>query len=183
MIKLLSKFIFSILGWRIISKYPYPKKCVIIAAPHTSNWDFFYGRCYAYIVGIKPYYLIKSELFVPVIGWLLKVNGGIPVYRSSTNNFVDQAAKKFQKRDNFILGMSPEGTRKRVERWKSGFYYIALKAQVPIIFVKIDYKTKEVGVFNQLQPSGDYKKDLLFIKEQFSSVSAKIPENYNTDIK
>ena len=94
MMRLVSKLIFRILGWSVIGHTNYPRKSLIIAAPHTSNWDFLFGRCYAYIVGFSPKYLIKSELFLPILGKLIKINGGIPVYRDSNNNLVEQISKK-----------------------------------------------------------------------------------------
>ena len=99
------------MGWQAIGTFDYPKKCVIIAAPHTSNWDFLIGRCYGYISGINPKYLIKSSFFVPVLGALFKWNGGIPVYRNSRNNLVDQIVERFHSSETFRLGIAPEGTR------------------------------------------------------------------------
>jgi len=180
--KVLSKIIFKFMGWKVVGNSTYPDKCLVIAAPHTSNWDFLIGRCYAYIIGVVPKYLIKSELFVPVIGTLLKWNGGLAVYRNSNNNVVDQIVEKYKSSDKFILGISPEGTRKRVKKWKTGFYHIASKANVPILLLKLDYKNKEIGIFNQFLPSGNAKKDMLFIQEQYANSKGKLPENYNSTI-
>ena len=93
--RLLSKLLFKLNGWKVIGIETYPAKCLIISAPHTSNWDFLIGRCYAYIIGIQPKYLIKGELFLPVLSALLKWNGGIPVYRKENKNVVDQVCKMF----------------------------------------------------------------------------------------
>ena len=112
MFRLISLLIFKINGWKVDDTISYPKKCIIIAAPHTSNWDFLIGRCYGYIQKIYPKYLIKSELFVPIIGTILRLNGGIPVYRKKKNNVVDQVVDKFEKSEIFRLGIAPEGTRK-----------------------------------------------------------------------
>ena len=103
-----------------------PKKCLVIAAPHTSNWDFLIGRCYAYIIGIVPKYLMKSELFLPIIGNLFKWNGGIPVYRDSNNNIVDQISEIYNFSEDFILGISPEGTRKELKNGKQDFIILRL---------------------------------------------------------
>ena len=102
--KLFSKFIFWIFGWKVVDTQKYPKKCLVIAAPHTSNWDFLIGRCYAYVIGIEPKYLIKSELFLPILGNFFKWNGGIPVYRDSKNNVVDQISEIYKSSEDFILG-------------------------------------------------------------------------------
>ena len=180
--KILSKIIFLILGWKVIGPHKYPKKCVIIGAPHTSNWDFFIGRCYGYIIGIYPKYLIKSTLFVPILGYLIRLNGGIPVNRESKNNMVEQLIEKFNKFDSFMLGLSPEGTRSRVNKWKTGFYHIAYKSNVPIVLVGIDFKYKKIGVINTFLPSGNLNEDMLFIQDQFKGFHAKIPQNYNPKI-
>ena len=177
--RILSRIIFWIIGWKAIGTFDYPTKCIIIAAPHTSNWDFFIGRCYGYISGIYPKYLIKSSLFFPVLGTLLKWNGGIPVYRDSSNNLVDQTVDRFNSLDSFKLGIAPEGTRSRVQKWKTGFYHIAYKANVPVVLVALDFKKKEVGVVNSLNPTGDINKDMIFIQNQFKDVKGKIPENFN----
>ncbi len=105
--KILSKFIFWIMGWEVIGSLNYPKKCIVIAAPHTSNWDFLIGRCYGYICGITPKYLIKSSFFVPVLGAFFKWNGGIPVYRNKKQNVVEQLEERFNSTDDLILGIAP----------------------------------------------------------------------------
>ncbi|MEE2930994.1 MAG: 1-acyl-sn-glycerol-3-phosphate acyltransferase [Bacteroidota bacterium] len=180
--KLISKIIFSLLGWEIITSSYFPEKCIIVAAPHTSNWDFLFGRCFSYIVDIKPKYLAKSQLFIPVLGYLLKLNGGVPVYRDSKNDIVQQMVSLFQKHKKFILGIAPEGTRSKVEKWKTGFYYIALEAKVPIILTGIDYKKKVIGVIGKLIPTGDFNKDMKYIQDKFQYLYPKNPQNYNINI-
>ena len=125
--KLFSKLVFKILGWKIVGSIPEIKKCVVISAPHTSNWDFLIGRCFAYILDIKPKYLVKRELYIWPLSILIKLNGGIPVYRKTAKNTVDQVVEKFQTTENLILGIAPEGTRTRVEKWKTGFIILHKK--------------------------------------------------------
>ena len=180
--KILSKFIFWALGWKVIGTFNYPEKCVIIAAPHTSNWDFLIGRCYGYIGGLNVSYLIKSSFFVPILGTIFKWNGGIPVYRDSSKNMVDQLVRRFNESTIFRLGISPEGTRSRVEKWKTGFYHIAHKAKVPILLVAMDFKNKKVGVIDSLITSGNINKDMMFIQNKFKDKHGKIPHNYNPQI-
>ena len=180
--RLLSKLIFKINGWKIIGVSKYPKKCLVVAAPHTYNWDFFIGRCYAYIIGIQPKYLTKSELFLPILGAIIKWNGGIPVYRKAKHNVVGQVVEMINSSNDIIIGIAPEGTRNKVKKWKTGFYHIAVKANVPILLVKIDYKIKEVGTICDFMPCGDFEKDMLFIEEKFTNVTGKIPEYYNPKI-
>ena len=110
------------------------------------------------------------------------MNGGIPVYREKKNNFVEQLIDRYQNKDNFILGIAPEGTRSRVDKWKTGFYHIAYNLSVPIILVKIDYDLKEVGIVNEIFPSGNLKKDMQEIENTYMNVTAKIPEYYNPKI-
>ena len=180
--RLLSKLLFKLNGWKIIGPHVYPQKCLVISAPHTSNWDFFIGRCYAYIIGIKPKYLGKSELFLPVLATLLKWNGGIPVYRNTRNNVVEQVVNMFKATTQLHLGIAPEGTRTKVAKWKTGFYHIALKANVPILLLKMDYERKEVGIICEFMPIGDFEKDMLFIQDKYKDVKGKIPEYYNPKI-
>lgn len=179
--KILSKTIFWLIGWKAIGSFEYPRKCVVIAAPHTSNWDFVIGRLYVYITGINARYLIKSSLFLPVIGSFFRWDGGIPVNRSSKNNIVDIMVARFNNTDSFILGIAPEGTRSRVDRWKTGFYHIAYMANVPIVLVGLDFKNKQVGVINSFMPKGDIDNDIIDIREQFKHIEGKIARNYNQD--
>ena len=180
--RLLSKLIFKINGWKIIGVSTCPEKCIIVTAPHTSNWDFFIGRCYAYIIALEPKYLTKSELFLPFLGTLIKRNGGIPVFRKAKHNVVDQVVEMINSSIAIVIGIAPEGTRKKVEKWKTGFYHIAVKANVPILLVKIDYENKEVGTICDFMPCGDFEKDMLFIQEKYSIVKGKITEYYNPKI-
>ena len=180
--RLLSKLIFKIYGWKIIGVSTYPKKCMIVAAPHTSNWDFFIGRCYAYVIDIHPKYLIKSELFLPILGTLIKWNGGIPVYRKAKHNVVDQVVEMINSSDAIIIGIAPEGTRIKVEKWKTGFYHIAVKANVPILLIKMDYEKKEIGIMCEFNPSGNFDEDMLFIQAKYKNIKGKTPEYYNPKI-
>jgi len=180
--RLLSKLLFKLNGWKIIGSHAYPRKCLVIAAPHTSNWDFLIGRCYAYIIGVKPRYLVKSELFLPVLRIWIKFNGGIPVFRKAKNNVVEQVVDMFKNDTQFQLGIAPEGTRKKVVKWKTGFYHIASTAKVPLLLFAMDYKKKEVGIIAEFMTTGDFEKDMLFIQQQYANVTGKIPENYNPKI-
>ena len=178
---LFAKIIFFIMGWKVIGSLEYPKRCIIIGAPHTSNWDFLIGRCYSYIIGISPKYLIKKEWFVPLLAAFFRINGGIPVSRQEKNNLVEKISDLYQ-RENFMLALSPEGTRSRVNKWKTGFYYIAMTAKVPIVLVKIDYRLKEVGVISEMVASGNIEEEMIQIEKKFKNVIGKIPQNYNPKI-
>ena len=180
--RFLSKLVFKLNGWRVVGVNKYPKKCLVISAPHTSNWDFFIGMCYAYIMRVEPKYLMKSEWFVPLLAPIIRWNGGVPVFRSKKNNVVDQVVKMFDDNSAFHFVITPEGTRTSVKRWKTGFYYIALKANLPILLLKMDYEKKEVGIICEFMPSGDFHKDMSYIQEQYKFVKGKIPEFYNPNI-
>ena len=173
----ISKIIFSYLGWRTIGDNDFPKKCVLIAVPHTSNWDFFYARLYSYIVKIQPKYLAKKELFVPFISYLIKLNGGIPVDRSKKNKLVDFLSKKIIDSKTIILSLSPEGTRKKVDKWKTGFYYIAKKANVPIVSVSMDAKKKEVIFSKPFYPTENIDKDFAHLRKFYRGVVGIVPKN------
>ena len=124
-----------------------------------------------------------GSFFVPVLGAFFKWDGGIPVDRDSKNNIVDQIIQRFNSSDNFILGVAPEGTRSRVEKWKTGFYHIAYKTNVPVLLLAMDFKNKRIGVVNSIVVTGDIDKDMLFIQNHFKEVKGKIPENYNPIIR
>ena len=118
-----------------------------------------------------------------MLGALFRWNGGIPVNRDRKNNVVNQIVEKFNNSNHLILGIAPEGTRSRVEKWKTGFYYIACKAKVPIVLLAVDFKHKKIGVVNSINPSGDIDKDMIFIQNQFKHLEGKIPENFNPKIR
>ena len=169
-------------GWKIVGNINFPKKCVVIGAPHTSNWDFILGKLYSYIIGINGKFLLKSQLFKPVIGSLFRWSGAIPVYRSQKNNLVSQLAKLFEEEESLILAMSPEGTRSYVSKWKTGFYHIAKAAKVPIMLFKIDYHLKEIGIINLLNVTKDQNRDFSQIEKEYLKVTPKFKENYNPKI-
>ena len=181
--KIFCKIILSIMRWKILLPTKYPDKCVIIMAPHTSNWDFVVGRCCAYAIGLSPKYMAKSELFIPILRFFIKLNGGIPIDRSKKGNIVDQMVNLFNVSEKLALAIAPEGTRKRVNKWKSGFYHIAMRSNVPIVLMKIDYSLKEVGFITSIKASGDYKSDLKIIQNYYKDISPKYKEKFNSDFK
>ena len=154
------------------------KKYVLIVAPHTSNWDFFVGIAARSILKLRSKYLAKNSLFrIPVVGWLLTQLGGFPVDRSRHSNLVEQVAEMFRNRDKLVVTLTPEGTRSYVPKWKTGFYWIAHQANVPIVMVGFDYGNKIVEVKPPFYPTGDIEKDLPFILNYYRSIKGKHPEN------
>lgn len=133
-------------------------KCVICAAPHTTNLDLFIGKLFYGAIGRKTSFMMKKEWFFFPLGLIFRAVGGIPVDRKRKTSLVDQMAQQFANSKKFHLAITPEGTRKRNPNWKKGFYYIALKAQVPIVLIGIDYATKTISSTKAIMPTGDIER-------------------------
>ncbi|MEX1191846.1 MAG: 1-acyl-sn-glycerol-3-phosphate acyltransferase [Brumimicrobium sp.] len=169
--------ILGLFGWKIDPSSPKDvKKAIVAVGPHTSNLDFVIGKIAFNSYGVKAKFLIKKELFFPPLGWVLRGLGGIPVSRDKNNNFTDQARDYFEKNDSMFMVFTPEGTRDYNPNWKKGFYFIALKAKVPIYLAYIDYSKKRGGFLELFEPTGDVKKDLDFIKNKLSQFKGRYPE-------
>ncbi len=179
MIKTLSKLTLQLSGWKIDGKIPKIPKSVIISAPHTSNWDFFYGFLCAKALRLPVKILMKKELFIFPFGIMLKNLGAIPVDRKNKTTIIDDLAELIMKTDEIHIALTPEGTRKRSDNWKTGFYYIAKKANVPIVISYIDYKKKTIGFVKIIQPSDNLENDMSFIKLQYKDVTAKYPQHFS----
>jgi 1-acyl-sn-glycerol-3-phosphate acyltransferase len=175
----LSKFIYyKILGWKVVgfSDFDSVKKAVIIAAPHTSWLDFPLGILLRSVLGLKTNFVGKKELFVFPVGWIFRALGGAPIDRDTKENKVDAIAKLFEGREEFRMAMSPEGTRKKVEKWRTGFYYIAKAAKVPIIMVTLDFIKKENKISEPFYPTDDKEADFKFMKSFYKDAVGKVPE-------
>ncbi len=164
-------------GWKIKGSIsPSLKKYVMVVAPHTSNFDFMVGLAARSIMRLKTKYLAKKELFKPPFGWLFYALGGYPVDRSKSSNMVDKVVDIYNRHEEFSICITPEGTRKRSEKWKTGFHQIALKADIPILMVAFDYRTKTVFVEPPFYPSENLESDLEKIKAYYRQMEGKIPE-------
>jgi 1-acyl-sn-glycerol-3-phosphate acyltransferase len=169
---------FKLMGWKIVGTIdPTIKKCVMMVMPHTSNHDFYLGIFTRGITGLEMNWVGKKELFRFPFGYYFKYMGGEPLDRSGGLNKVDSIAAIFKKRDVFRLAVAPEGTRKKVSELKTGFYYIAMKANVPIIPVAFDFGKKEVNLGSPFHPTGNIEADLAILKKHYIGVIGKIPEN------
>jgi 1-acyl-sn-glycerol-3-phosphate acyltransferase len=167
----------KLFGWKIDETSPKGiDKCVVVMGPHTSNWDFIIGRIAFANYGVKANFLIKKEAFFFPFGGLLKKMGGIPVDRTNRNNMTQFAVDLFEQNESLFLVFTPEGTRKYNDKWKKGFYHIALKANVPIYIAYIDYKKKIGGFHSLFTPTGDVDKDIQSIKDILKEFTGKIPE-------
>lgn len=168
---------FKIMGWKIVGTInPEIKKCVMKVMPHTSAHDFYLGIFTRGITGLEMNFVAKKELFRFPFGYYFRYMGGAPLDRSGGLNKVDSIAAIFDEKDTFRLAVAPEGTRKYVSELKTGFYYIALKANVPIIPVAFDFGKKEVRLGQPLLPSGNLEIDLTLLNRHFVGVTGKIPE-------
>ena len=185
MLKAISKFIFWITGWQVQGGVPEDlKKAVIIAAPHTSFWDFFYARAAFFIMGLPVKITVKKEVVnAPVVGWVARKFGAIAIDRKpKTGSFkkrasmVDAMVSLINERDQLIMMVTPEGTRKYVPRWKTGFYKVAQLAEIPIILGYLDYEKKHAGVGPVFYPTGVYKEDLPKIMDFYKDKVGKYPE-------
>lgn len=170
--------IFDLSGWRFEGVLPPGEKFVVVSAPHTSNWDFFVGRLFYMAYDIKPKVLIKEESFIFPFGMILKSLGGIPVNRKGHNAVVNAAVRALHEPGPVFLTITPEGTRKLNPHWKLGFYYIALKAKVPLLISYFDYKYKTVGVGDVFMPTGNIEEDIRRIKMFYKDIHPRHPERF-----
>jgi len=174
----LAKVIFGLTGWRAVgAPPPNVPKYVMICAPHTSYWDGFWMLGCASILRIDLRFLGKHTMFKGPLGWLLKGLGAVPVIRSQRQNTVQQVAEWFRSSDAFLLGVAPEGTRKLTPGWKTGLYWIAMEAKVPIVCAFIDYGTKTGGFTGDvIQPTGNMDADFELFRKAYAKITPKFPE-------
>ncbi|MFT6643144.1 MAG: 1-acyl-sn-glycerol-3-phosphate acyltransferase [Patiriisocius sp.] len=173
----LGKTIIRVSGWRVAGGVPKSKSMLIIAAPHTSNWDLFFllGAAYSFRLSIQ--WLVKDSLFLPIMGSTLSFLGGIPVDRSKNNNLVTDLATRIQNSEGLALVVPPSGTRRYTEHWKSGFYRIALAANVPIVCGYLDYTRKEAGLGLSFHLTGNMTEDMDKIRAFYEPFVGKHPDN------
>lgn len=151
-------------------------KSVIVVAPHTSNWDFLVFLMGSFVLGIRGQWIGKDTIFVGPLGWLFRKLGGIPLDRTVSHDLVGQAVHALQESTAMTLVLSPEGTRKKSDHWKSGFYYFALGAKVPILLAYADYRRKVAGIGPAIWPTGDVEADLAKIRDFYSGITPRYLE-------
>ena len=156
---------------------------MIIAAPHTSNWDFPVGMSLAIHLKLKAYYIGKHSLFKGPAGPIMRWLGGIPLDRSKANTMVEASIQAYQNNDQMVFAIAPEGTRSWSPKWKTGFYHIAKGANVPIALAYFDFDKKMGGIGKSFIPSGDLEADMTMIEDFYANITGKNPENYNKDIR
>ncbi len=173
----LSRFILQLVGWSTEANLPPTSKYVLVGAFHTSNWDFILALLLTWAIGIRIHWVGKDSLFRGPMGWVMRRLGGVPVDRKARHNYVQQLIDIFAERDELILTIAPEGTRGKSPYWRTGFYYVALGAQVPIALGYVDYERRIGGVGASFMPTGDIHADMETIRAFFADKTPKFPEN------
>lgn len=178
--KAIAKFIlYTILGWKLVGDFSKDvKKYVVIAAPHTSWIDFPIAILSRMASGIMINFIGKNSLFKGPFGFFFRALGGTPVDRSKSNNLVEAIIQVFHSKDEFRLGLSPEGTRKKVDAWKTGFYYIAKGANVPIVMATLDFEKKQVKISEPYYTTDDKEKDFKVFYDFYKNVKGKYPDQF-----
>ena len=177
MLTRLSNWILRKFGWTLYVDLQETTKFVAIAAPHTSNWDFPLTILAAKAINLKIHWMGKHGMFRAPYGSLLRKIGGIPVHRDTGKNYIQQMADLFNRSDHLVLALTPEGTRSRMDHWKTGFHSIARAANVPVLMVYLDYGKKQVGIGGKFYPSDDIEADFKLIREYYKDRHGKNPEN------
>lgn len=163
------------MGWSMTGSFPDVDKCVVIVVPHTSWLDFLLGLLVRRVIDKKFHYVGKKSLFRPPYGWYFRWLGGAPVDRSKSSDTVTAIARIFATRNEFRLALAPEGTRKKVLKWKTGFYFIAHSAKVPIVMVAFDYGKKDIKISEPFFTSGQYDQDWPVFREFYRGVKGWVP--------
>lgn len=176
MLAALARLILKIGGWTTVGHYPDVRKAVLIAAPHTSNWDGIWGMVYRVAARLDIHFFAKQSLFWFPLGTILRALGGVPLDRTRSGGAVQQAVDMFAANESLCFGLSPEGTRKYTEYWKTGFYRIAEQAGVPIVLGFFDYANRRIGIGPIVEITGDREADLAVMRDFFAGCTAKHPE-------
>lgn len=171
--KALARGLLTLFGWRVDGEFPDRPKMVAIVAPHTSNWDFIIGILVVFALGLRVRFLGKHTLFNPWLGWLMRWLGGTPVIRDTPQGAVAEAVEMIAREEKVLLGIAPEGTRRRGTPWRSGFYNIALAAKVPILPAAFDFGRRSLRLFPVFEPTGNYEADLARLQALYRGVRGR----------
>ena len=172
----IGRFGINISGWTVKGQVPDEERIVIIAAPHTSNWDFILAMLAIFGLNIKLRWLGKHSIFKPGFKKFFEWLGGIPVYRDNPSTLIENVVDIVKKEKSIVIAMTPEGTRKKVKRWKTGFLRIAKQTQSKILLISIDAPTKSIEIGKIFNPTGDSEEDLVFIQKYYSSFRGINPQ-------
>ena len=176
--QLIAKDFLKIGGWDIQGEIPDFEKFIIVVAPHTSNWDFILGLLTLFSIRIEIHWMGKHTIFKKPFGRLMKWLGGIPINRTSASGVVNEIVTAFYESDKLVISIAPEGTRKKVDKWKMGFYFIARKAEVPIVIATIDYKKRIIGFGPTIELTDNRDEDIKNIMDCFKDIIPKHPERF-----
>ena len=171
-----ARFLLWLGGWTVVGEAPKIKKAVLIAAPHTSNWDAFWAIVFKVYVGLDLHWFVKDSMFWFPLGNLLRFFGAIPLDRRRASSAVSEAIAAFDENESFYFGLAPEGTRSKTRGWKSGFYRIAEGANVPVVIGFLDYGRRRLGIGPAVTLTGDKQVDMAILQSYYSSVSGRWPE-------
>lgn len=167
-------------GWRVDVHLPDEPRMVVLAGPHTSNWDGWWAILGMLVMELQLGLFVKDTAFKGILGGWLRGLGAIPIDRTAPGGLVAQTVAAFREREQLVIGIAPEGTRARVKKWKRGFYLIAHEAQVPVVCAYVDYGTKTVGTGLAMRTTGDYEKDLAAIQAFYRTITPHTPANFST---
>ena len=179
----LSGWILKKAGWTFKVNMELPRKCVIVIAPHTSNWDFVLGELAIHSVGIKAGFLMKDSWFFFPVGNMLRALGGIPVNRRHHTNLTKSIVKAFNEADSLAIGITPEGARGPCRHWHKGALFIAREANVPLVLAYFDYGKRELCIDRVFEQTGDPEADMVRIKQYYQGITAKYPKNFVTGLE
>lgn len=181
--KVIANIVLFIAGWKSSYKTEFNKdRCVMVAGPHTSNWDFLYAMAIFWKHDVNVKFFIKDAFTKGIHGGFFRWMGAVGVDRTKKNNLVDFAIKLFKENEKMVMLVPAEGSRKRVENWKKGFYHIAIGANVPVAMGYLDYKNKKAGVDKMINLSGVFENDMKIIEDYYKDIVGKHPELYNPSI-
>lgn len=172
----LGKIVLGSFGWQIIGSIPNEERILIVAAPHTSNWDFIIAIAALFALNVNVKWLGKDSLFITGIAWFFKWLGGIPVNRKNPSSLIEYVVQTVEKEKGLIIGVAPEGSRKKVGRWKSGFLRIAKQTEAKILFLSIDAPAKTLKIGEIFEPSGDNESDISFVMNYFKQFKGINPD-------
>lgn len=173
----LSRLILRLVGWKLVEEMPPERKYILVGAHHTSNWDWAIGFLMMAGLGLKPRWIGKDSLFKGIAGPIMRWLGGISVVRGAQSDFVGQVVEIYNNNKELVIALAPEGTRKYVDHWKTGFYHIAKDAQVSVAMAFLDYSKKICGIGGHFIPSDNLNADMQILRKFYSGVVGKFPEN------
>ncbi|MCK4088973.1 acyltransferase [Acinetobacter radioresistens] len=190
MLRKIAEYSLGLMGWETDNQWPQGlEQCVMIAAPHTSNWDAVYARLALKVLGVNVRITIKDSYMKFPLGPFVRAMGGIGIDRSpkkegqARTSMVQLMADLFKEHPHLVMLVTPEGTRAKQENWKTGFYHIAMTAGVPIALAYMDYKKKRAGVGKIIYPTGNYEQDMQEIMQFYANIEPKFPEKFSVDVR